>query len=186
MKTKRKTTKEKPINNKKKDIGKETKGKVKVEISDYFKEKHNKHDILLKNIKNNLPELEELLKKITDHWQYEDLIYRFYHHSFKVYWIQGETEGIVKALRKISPHEKDSEPFNSNFENIFAEGTCQNKEWTSDHNLVWDVVTRPKLEAFFHAKFMLEMAVKYGKKLEEAPNCLPSGWAALLYLYNLR
>jgi hypothetical protein len=45
---------------------------------------------------------------------------------------------------------------------------------------------RPIVEAFFHAKFMLTMAVKYGKKLKEAPNMLPSGWAALLYLYKMR
>jgi hypothetical protein len=30
------------------------------------------------------------------------------------------------------------------------------------------------------------MAVKYGSELEEPPNPMPSGWAALLYLYNLR
>lgn len=41
-------------------------------------------------------------------------------------------------------------------------------------------------EAFFHARFFLKMAVKYGEELDEAPSTLPSGWAALLYLYNLR
>ncbi len=46
--------------------------------------------------------------------------------------------------------------------------------------------TRPFLEAFFHAKFFLEMAVKYGRKLEEVPEMLPSDWAAFLYFYNLR
>ena len=45
---------------------------------------------------------------------------------------------------------------------------------------------RPILEAFFHARYMLEMAVKYGKELDRPPNCLPSGWAAFLYLYDLR
>lgn len=42
------------------------------------------------------------------------------------------------------------------------------------------------VEAFFHARFMLEMAVKYGQALEEPPTSLPSGWAAFLYLYDLR
>jgi hypothetical protein len=42
------------------------------------------------------------------------------------------------------------------------------------------------LEAFFHARYFLEMAVKYGRELELPPTLLPSGWAALLYLYNLR
>jgi hypothetical protein len=42
------------------------------------------------------------------------------------------------------------------------------------------------LEAFFHARYVLEMAVKYGDDLDEPTNLLPSGWAGLLYLYNLR
>jgi hypothetical protein len=33
---------------------------------------------------------------------------------------------------------------------------------------------------------MLEMAVKYGRELDEPTDSLPSGWAAFLYLYNLR
>jgi hypothetical protein len=41
------------------------------------------------------------------------------------------------------------------------------------------------VEAFFHARFFLEMAVRYAH-LEQPPNPLPSGYAALLYLYDLR
>lgn len=41
------------------------------------------------------------------------------------------------------------------------------------------------LEAFFHARFFLEMAVRYAT-LPECPNPLPSGYAALLSLYGLR
>ncbi len=33
---------------------------------------------------------------------------------------------------------------------------------------------------------MLEMVVKYGQTLEAPPETLPSGWAAVLYLYGLR
>ena len=42
------------------------------------------------------------------------------------------------------------------------------------------------LEAFWHAEYMLRMAIRYGKELDEAPSLLPSGWAALLYLYGIR
>ena len=42
-----------------------------------------------------------------------------------------------------------------------------------------------RVEAFFHARFFLEMAVRYAK-LETPPRPLPSGYAALLYLYQLR
>ena len=40
---------------------------------------------LVANLKSALPELEQLLAKCSDHWGYEDPIYRFYHQSFKVY-----------------------------------------------------------------------------------------------------
>jgi tRNA(fMet)-specific endonuclease VapC len=41
------------------------------------------------------------------------------------------------------------------------------------------------LEAFFHARFFLEMAVRYAD-LAAPPQPLPSGYAALLYLFGLR
>jgi hypothetical protein len=41
------------------------------------------------------------------------------------------------------------------------------------------------LEAFAHAKFMIEMAVRYAGLLGP-PQPMPSGYAALLYLYDLR
>ena len=46
--------------------------------------------------------------------------------------------------------------------------------------------TRPILEAFFHARFFLEMAARYGAELGKPPQVLPSGWAAFLYLFGLR
>ena len=55
-----------------------------------------------------------------------------------------------------------------------------------EDNEHWPDVTRPILEAFFHSKYFLEMAVKFGRSLEHPPRLMPSGWAALLYLYNLR
>ena len=46
--------------------------------------------------------------------------------------------------------------------------------------------TEQIVEAYLHAHYFLEMAVRYGKTLKEPPIQLPSGWAALLYLYRLR
>jgi len=70
--------------------------------------------------------LTTLLAKHSDHWGFEDPVYRFYHQS-----------------------------------------------------------TRPILEAYFDARFFLEMAVRYSE-LESPPSPLPSGYAALLDLYDLR
>jgi hypothetical protein len=150
---------------------------------------------LLQNIKKHLPELKELLKSVNDH-TYGDMVYRFYHASLKVYSVQGITEKIVKALNGLAPEgtefipawideaPKDPVTFNFQFEEIFQKGT--GKTFNIKHNEKWGEHTRPMLEAFFHAKYFLEMAVKYGKELEEAPTYLPCGWAALLYYYNLR
>jgi hypothetical protein len=139
-----------------------------------------KDNELLTNIKNKLPELEELLVKVNGEWNYEDMIYRFYHQSFKVYYVQGLTENIVALLKSLMP----DVPFNKWFAQIIEEGT--KKSFESSHNKEWLRHTRPMLEAFLHSKYFLEMAVKYGKELESAPNMLPSGWAAFLYLYDMR
>lgn len=33
---------------------------------------------------------------------------------------------------------------------------------------------------------MLEMVCRYGRDLDGPPTVMPSGWAAVLYLYDLR
>ena len=135
---------------------------------------------LLAALKTNRDSLRALLTEASSHWGYEDNVYRFYHQSFKVYGIQRLTLAIAAALRALLP----DVPVNAFFEHILADGT--GKEFTSEANRTWEVTTRPLVEAFFHARFFLDMAVKYGDELEEPPSALPSGWAALLYLYNLR
>ena len=135
---------------------------------------------LLMNLQAQRPALEKLLTLCSSHWGYEDPIYRFYHHSFKVYGLQDQTSKIVQALQGLAPQL----PLNEQFMRIVAEGT--GKIFKPADNRNWETVTRPMLEAFFHARFFLEMAVKYGKEIKSPPQLMPSGWAALLYLYNLR
>ena len=134
---------------------------------------------LLSNIRENLAELEELLVEVSGHWEMEDMVYRYYHGSFKVYFVQRLTTKIVKALEAVSPEL----PLSPNFLDIVQQGT--GKTFEMSHNKEWDKHTLPLLQAFFHAKFFLEMAIKYGQQ-PEPPEMLPSGYAALLYLYGLR
>jgi hypothetical protein len=134
---------------------------------------------LLGNLKERLQDLRGLLEESSSHWGYEDPVYRFYHHSFKVFALQNQTERIVSALRLLLP----TNPLNPQFLQIFREGT--GKKFSPDMNVAWDRHTRPILEAFFHARFLLEMAIRYAD-LSAPPNPLPSGWAALLCLYGLR
>lgn len=135
---------------------------------------------LLTNLKLRMPELEKLLERARSHWEYEDYVYRFYHHSFKVFGVQSMTARIVDLLRQLLP----DVPMNADFLGIIAAGT--GLTFAPEMNATWTATTRPLLEAFFHARFMLEMAIKYGRELETPPQVMPSGWAALLYLYNLR
>lgn len=135
---------------------------------------------LFESLKTRLPELEAILVKYNDHWRYEDHIYRFYHHSYKVFGLQSATQEIVEALRALLPDQK----LNADFQAILDGGT--DKTFSLEDNARWLEKTRPIMEAFFHARFFLHMAVRYGRELEGIPHNLPAGWAALLYLYRLR
>jgi len=136
-------------------------------------------EALLANIRRDRNELEKLLEECSSHWGYEDPVYRFYHQSFKVYWLQQQTESIVQRLQALSP----DLPLNSWFVQIVESGT--GKEFKLEDNARWMEVARPILEAFFHARFFLEMAVRYAN-LPAPPQPLPSGYAALLYLFRIR
>jgi hypothetical protein len=135
--------------------------------------------LLLQRLKERKPQLVQMLEELSGHWTYEDPFYRYYHGSFKVYGVQDTTEKAVRLLRELLPERQ----LNRVFESIIREGT--GKEFQMEHNAEWDRHTRPMLEAFTHAKFMVEMAVRYAD-LPEPPIPMPSGWAALLYLYDLR
>jgi hypothetical protein len=133
---------------------------------------------LLRQIKAELPKLEALHANL-DH-QYEDRVYRFYHGSYKVYALQSATLKIVELLRSLAP----DRPLNTTFQRILGEGT--EKAWRDGANPNHAADERHILEAFFHARYFLEMAIRYGKTLEYAPSWLPQGWASVLYLFDLR
>jgi hypothetical protein len=135
---------------------------------------------LFSNLKDSLPALKKLLEECRSHWGYEDPIYRLYHQSFKVYGLQDTTTRIVTALQALAPARR-MHPW---FLQIVADGT--GKHFELEHNRRWLEVTRPIVEAFFHARYFLEMAVRYGTELKAPPRTLPSGWAAFLHLYELR
>ena len=135
---------------------------------------------LLTAMKAALPSLAELLARVDDHWGAEDGIYRYYHHSYKVFRLQDLTTEIVEALQAIAP----GRSLNPKFVEIVRHGT--GKTFSIEDNRRWSEVTRPIVEAFFHARFFLQMAVRYGHDLGYAPSSMPSGWALLLHLYGLR
>lgn len=151
-------------------------------MEEYWRTRKAHEAELLANLKSALPRLTTMLEKCSSHWGYEDPVYRFYHHSFKVYRLQSTTREIADLLRSLAPERPVLDPF---FEEILRAG-AGDKKFEIEHNRDWLKHTRPFAEAFFHARYFLEMAVKYGKELSSPPAVLPSGWASILCLYNLR
>lgn len=149
-----------------------------------LRERRDRERKLLANVKEMLPVLERTLREVNDVWCYEDGIYRFYHHSNKVFTrFQPQTERIVDMLCALNP-DRD---LNKMFVQIVCEGTGKDfKRGEINTPEGWMRECRPVVEAFLHARFFLEMAVKYGRKLDDAPLTLPFGWAAFLYLYDMR
>lgn len=137
---------------------------------------------LLANLKKEKARkaLNTLLQSCSGEWTYFDPVYRYYHQSFKVFGLQAKTLELVAALQALAPNRK----LNARFLKIVGEGT--GKTFELEHNQRWDEVTRPILEAFFHARFFLECAVRSARTLRGPPQLLPSDWAALLYLFDLR
>jgi len=149
-------------------------------MSDQLNRKLQRDQILLGAIQANLPQLELLLTPFQA--MYEDGIYRFYHHSFKVYQLQNYTSNAVEIFKRIA--QDTNNKLCEWFEEIVAAGT--GFVWQPDHNTNWPFHTRPIVEAFLHTRYFLEMMIKYSQELDAAPAMLPTGWAALLELYNQR
>jgi len=136
--------------------------------------------LLLGNIKAQMPELDALRKEAVEGDLASDCFYRYYHSSFKVYWLQSLTERIVQKLKSLLPGQE----LNRDFTAILAKGT--GVRWEMSHNREWHKHTGPILEAFFHARTMLELSIRSGKRIKYPPTCLPTDWAAVLYLFRLR
>ena len=146
-------------------------------------EKQVLEQILLANLKGQHNALARLLLSLSDR-AYEDAIYRYYAHSYKLYrHTPHRTNEIVSALRQLAP---SGTHFCLAFEQLVQEGIQENP-FSLAFNKDWSKNSRPYIEAFFHARYFLEMAVKYGAALDSAAlTALPSGWAALLCLYDIR
>jgi len=148
--------------------------------SELLQERLERERELLDAIKARLKELEAVHASVE--YEYEDGVYRFYHQSFKVYSLQDCTLSAVKTFRSIA--EATDNRLCDWFEEIIADGTGAMFE--AEHNRNWSAHTRRIVEAFMHARYFLEMMVKYGRAMESPPDFLPFGWAAILELYNQR
>lgn len=139
------------------------------------------HAELLANLKSALPSLRATHDTIANEWVSGDLVYRFWHQSFKVYGLQSYTLRVAGELEALTPQGASLHPW---FRLMLAQGTGKTFDLT--HNDDWLTHTRPIVEAFWHAAHMLDLAIEAAETLEHAPWILPSGWATLLELFQIR
>jgi len=92
------------------------------------------------------------------------------------------TRRAIQLFERLSPN---SAPLNSWFSSITATALAREFD-SSKTNQKWLEETRPILESFWHSKYFLEQMLVSADELDAAPEMLPSGWAAVLYLYDLR
>lgn len=149
-------------------------------MKDYFAEKLAKEEILLAAINENKDILLSLRGKSDSAFGgLEDIVYRFYHQSFKAYRAQEWTEETVDCFRKLLPVE-----FNSYFKEIVKQGTS--KPFKLEYNRKWVEETKPIIDAYLHVRHMLDLMIKYGIEGTEDLRKGDPGWYTVLYLYQIR
>lgn len=138
------------------------------------------HQRLLERLRDHSPTLTALLEEAGDESEDgEDLIYRFWHQSLKVYGLQQLTLRIHAALRSVS-----GKPLESMYERLVKEGT--GRTFTLSDNDAWLEATGPIVTAYLHSVHLLKLAARYSRQDDPIPPLLPSGWATLAHLYRIR
>ena len=146
-----------------------------------LEEKRESNARLLAAIKERLPDIEALLEAFRS--TEEDGVYRYYHHSFKVFhFLQPLIERARTLFDEVAPA---GVPLAARFAAICEDALDHDFEMHRT-NANWESEARPILEAFWHCKYFLEQMKTWGHELEHAPEVLPAGWAAVLYLYRQR
>ena len=141
-----------------------------------------KRTLLFQRIKENEDTIWNLYKKCGGHI-YEDRMYRFYHSSLKVFWLQDVIKETVELLTMLNVN--DPPQFDKWFVDIVAEAQAKG-EFKKEYRDNFQKHARPVVEAFLHCKYFLDMLVKCIKIEEEPTEIAPSGWLALTELYNIR
>jgi hypothetical protein len=108
----------------------------------------------------------------------EDGVYRFYHGSNKVFFLQDPVKEAFTLIKEIGG---ESDPPNFEYARIVEAGTAHQFSETTNEN--WEAETKPILDASSHTKYSINMMVKYAKELETVESPLEPGVVAVLYLW---
>lgn len=147
------------------------------EIAASHEKQHSLASALLQTIKRRRGEMLNWFKK-----EEPDLIYRFYHQSYKAFVMVNLVRSANDLFTSLAP---ESTELNDWYLVITHAALSKEFDWNRS-NQIWLDKTLPIMQGFWHAKYFLEQMLVVADELEAAPQILPSGWAAVLYLYNLR
>lgn len=115
---------------------------------------HEYHDAIISEVMARADALHDLLNDMDG--AYIRGLYKFYSQSFKAYHLQDFTLQAHNLFKSIAG--TASLQLHEGFEQIIAEGT--GSTFDMSHNADWLTHTRPIVEAFLHAKYMVEMMVR--------------------------
>lgn len=141
------------------------------------------HQALLARLRQQQPQLDALHTAIgSGSVVSDDLMYRFWHQSLKVYGLQQATLDIRRQLEQAADPDRGLDPW---YETIVTAGTGH--RFTLDDNSRWLDATGPIVTAYLHSAHLLRLARDAAERYETAPEgWYEPGWATLLHLYRMR
>jgi hypothetical protein len=158
--------------------------------------KYDPHQELLDSIKMHIPQLLEVKKRLDE--IENSIMYRFYHHSIKVFGYQDAVQRAIDLIYEIKPESEQFYTAQSDYQRehhqfigldgffgvIVSEGT--RRTFTNADNARWLYSTRAILETYFHVRYYINACLHCGQSMVTAPNGLSEEWAAVLYLFRVR
>ncbi len=145
---------------------------------------HEKQHALASTLLSTITERRAEIANKLDWFKKEepDLVYRLYHQSYKTFIMVDLIQSANELFSGLAP---ESTELNDWYVKI-TQAAISKKFDPDSTNQHWLEETLPILQGFWQAKYFLEQMLAAAGELDEAPRILPSGWAAVLYLYNLR
>ncbi len=148
-------------------------------MNDLYAARRTQQDLLIAALHQRSSDIAALLEEVSGEWVRDDLVYRFWHHSFKTYWLQEVTERIAALLESIAP----TLPLHPWCREIVAAGTGHTFELS--HNQAWVEHTGPIVAAFFHLHHLLHCAHRVAT-VPAVPEVLDPATATVFELYQVR
>lgn len=145
-----------------------------------YEERARLSEVLLSNLKANLPAIESLRDEF-DNDEF-DLYYRYYHQSFKVYSRQHRIRKAVELFELLAPEQRK---ISSWFTGI-VEDALKPTFAVPHSNDNWHGETLPILQAWSHCRVFLRALGRAGREMESSGMRLEDYWALALYLYDCR